>query len=46
MEQFCCHSRNPAIQVLHVVMVIGGYYLYGSHILAYLPQPYAPAWHE
>lgn len=46
LYSICCQSRNPAIQILYVTLVSLGYYVYCKEFFGYLPQPYAPKWHE
>lgn len=44
LEQYCLHT--PAVQILFVLLLFAGYYLYCREIFAFLPQPFVPLWHQ
>lgn len=46
IEKYCCESRNPLVQALYLLLVALGYYVYCREFFGFLPQPYAPQWHE
>jgi palmitoyltransferase len=42
--KFVCYRRNPIIQVLYLVLAVGGFYYYWVVGFAMLPAPYVPEW--
>ena len=41
-----CSSTSPFLQILYVLLLAGGYFLYCRDIFCFLPQPFAPLWHQ
>lgn len=36
--EICCERSNPFLQVVYLVLISGGYYLYWGHVFAMLPN--------
>ena len=45
--QYLCFSTNPLVQVLYLLLAVGGFYIYIEYGFAkYIPGPYVAAYHK
>lgn len=41
-----CSSGSPVLQILYILLLAGGYFVYCRELFCFLPQPFAPLWHQ
>lgn len=45
-QSYVCYEANPAIQVMYLVLAVGGYYLYVMYGFEHIPNTYLASYHK
>ena len=45
-QSYVCYEANPAIQVMYLLLAVGGYYLYVVYGFEHIPNQYVASYHK